>query len=266
MRKFFVLAALVLSCASGPRGATRPAVEQVVLRHVRAGGPNHRHLLRVAALAPAFARAEAADLEVVQTAALLHDATKEDGAGSPYERLCTHHTQAAQLARRELPSLGFSKTHIEAIAQAIEQHMGPLGENPEFQSPRFMTGFCRRDFPTPSSPEARVLFDLDMLDLMTVDGVVKVVTLRQRNPEFAKESVQASALTGRDSAWKSVVDARQVLMTAAAQGCGDALSRHSRAFLEGIDFAQVSSVEAFEAAAKAYLAEQPLPVCVSPAW
>jgi len=53
-------------------------------------------------------------------------------------------------------------------------------------------------------------------------------------------------------------------MTAAAQGCGDALSRHSRAFLEGVDFAQVTSVEAFEAAARAYLALQPLPACLSP--
>ncbi len=265
MTRVWVLAVLVLSsCASGRRGTVRPDLEQVLLRHLRADGPNHRHVLRLFALAPAFARAEGADLEVVQTAALLHDATKEDGEGSPFERLCTHHTQAAALARRELSGLGFSKTHTERVAQAIEQHMGPLGENPEFQAPRFMTGFCKRDFPTPSTPEARVLFDIDMLDLMTVDGVVKVVTLRQRNAEFAKESVQASALTGRDSAWKSVVDARQVLLTAAAQRCGEALARHSRAFLDGVDFAQVTSVEAFEAAARAYLVVQPLPACVSP--
>ena len=59
-----------------------------------------------------------------------------------------------------------------------------------------------------------MLFDLDMLDLMTVDGVVKVVELRQKNPEFERaaferEPLKDSALTGRDSAWKSVNDGRR---------------------------------------------------------
>jgi hypothetical protein len=178
--------------------------------------------------------------------------TKEDGSGTPFERFCTHHAQGAALARAELPTLGFSAEKSARIAEAIEQHMGPLGENPEFHAPRFMSGFCARTYPTPTTAEARVLFDLDMLDLMTVEGVVKVVTLRQRNAEFQKESLKDSALTGKDSAWKSVVDAQQVLLTPTAQSRGRDIATRTRVFLDSVDFEQVQTVEQFAAAARAW--------------
>lgn len=233
-------------------------------RHVAADGPNAQHMQRLAEAAPAFARTEGALLDVVLPAVLLHDAAKEHGDGTPYERFCTHHQQSAVIARRELTALGLEPAIVERVAQAIEQHMGPLGDNAEFAAPRFMTGFCKRDFPTPTTIEARVVFDLDMLDLMTVAGVVKVVTLRQKNAEFARESVKDSALTGKDSAWKSVIDARHVLMTATGQRCGETIQRHTRAFLDSVDFEAVTSVETFSAAAAAWLTTHPQPHCVSP--
>lgn len=229
-----------------------------MLRHVKADGPNHRHMLRLARLVPSFSKSEGASPVIVEAAVLLHDVTKEDGSGTPYERFCTHHQQGAALAKTELPALGYSVDDSARVAEAIEQHMGPCGEN------RFMTSFCKRDYPSPTTPEARVLFDLDMLDLMTVDGVVKVVTLRQRNAEFAKEPVKDSALTGADSAWKSVTDARAVLVTKTGQACGDAVQAHTKAFLDGVDFAVATTVEAFEASAKTYLSTHPLPSCVTP--
>lgn len=245
MKSRFWVVLLLAGCAHGPT----PAVESLVVRHVKRDGPNHQHVLRLFAAAPELARAEGADLEVVQLAALLHDVTKEDGTGTPFERFCTHHAQAAAVARLELPTLGYSSATTARVAEAIEQHMGPLGENPEFHAPRFMSGFCQREYPRPSTAEARVLFDLDMLDLMTVQGVVKVVTLRQRNAEFAKETLEQSALTGKDSAWKSVVDAQQVLVTSTAQRRGAEISARTRQFLESVDFSKVTSVEAFSAAA-----------------
>jgi hypothetical protein len=262
MRSCLLLLALS-SCAHVPTTPPQGLVD-VMSKHVRRDGPNHLHMLRLARLAPRLTKAEGVSARIVEAAVLLHDATKEDGAGTAFERFCTHHEQGAALALAELPGLGYGADEVEAVASAISQHMGPLGENPDFHAPRFMTGFCKREFPTPLSPEAKVVFDLDMLDLMTVDGVVKVVTLRQRNAEFAKEPLQASALTGADSAWKSVVDARQVLLTRTGQACGAAVEAHSRAFLDSLDFGAVTTVEAFTAAAKAYLSRRPLPECVSP--
>lgn len=253
---------LIVGCVHAPAGQG-PSVREVMYQHVRPDGPNARHMERLAHLVPRFAGPEGASIEVVEAAALLHDATKEDGAGTGFERFCTHHQQAAALARNAL-KYTFSPGVVDRIAQAIEQHMGPLGDNPDFSAPRFMTGFCKREFPTPTSIEAKVLFDLDMLDLMTVDGVVKVVTLRQRNAEFARESVRASATTGTDSAWKSVVDARQVLLTTTGRACGNAVKEHTRAFLDSVDFDTVTTVEAFDATAARWLGRNPLPPCVRP--
>jgi hypothetical protein len=264
MRFVGVSFALVASCAHVAPSTPRADLVALMERHVTPGGVNHQHMLRLARLVPRFSASEGATARVVEAAVLLHDATKESGEGSPFERFCTHGEQAAALARRELPALRYSPAEVEAVARAISEHMGPLGENAEYNRPRFMSGFCRRDFPTPSSPEARVLFDLDMLDLMTVDGVVKVVTLRQKNAEFAKESLEASASTGADSALKSVVDARQVLSTKTGQACGAAVEAHTRAFLARVDFRTTTTVEAFTTAARAYLAGAPLPECLTP--
>ena len=261
--RLITLSLLATACAHTPASRT-PEVRALMERHARPGGVNHQHMLRLARLVPRFAQAEGARPELVEAAALLHDATKEDGDGAPFERFCTHGEQAARLARRELPPLGFSAADVERVATAIEQHMGPLGDNPTWGRPRFMSGFCRRPYPPPSSPEARVLFDLDMLDLMTVDGVVKVVTLRQRNPEFAKESLEASAQSGADSALKSVVDAQQVLLTATGRACGADVEAHTRAFLAAVDFVQITTVEAFFDEARNFLSARPLPACVTP--
>ncbi len=240
---------LALSACAGNRAEL--VATRVTLAHVRAGGPNERHLRRLAALAPGFARAEGARVELVQVAALLHDATKEDGAGTPYERFCTHGEAGAALARVALPSLGFADTDVETVALAIVEHMGPCGEG------RFMSAFCKRPYPTPRSAEAKVLFDLDMLDLMTVNGVAKVVELRQRGAEFARESVEASAA----SAWKSVGEAREVLVTRTGQACGAQVTSHTRAFLDQVRFDGVD-VEGFSAQVGPWLRVHPLPECV----
>jgi len=125
-----------------------------------------------------------------------------------------------------------------------------------------MSKFCGRSFPKPSSPEAKVLYDIDMLDLMTVDGVVKVAELRQKNPEFEKEPLEASVRTGPDSAWKSVVDAKQTLLTDAARDCGATLASHTEAFVDGVDFSKVKDVPDFKRAATDYLAQHSLPACL----
>ena len=237
-------------------------VLEKVLTRVAKGGPNHLHMRRLYFSAEPFAKAGEASLSVVRAAALLHDATKEDGAGEPKERFCTHGTQGGAWAAQVLPGLGKSAEFSRRVAEAVSEHMGPCGHNDEWGAPRFMTKFCQRAYPKPSSAESRVLFDLDMLDLMTVDGVVKVVELRQKNPEFEREPLKDSALTGSDSAWKSVNDARQTLITPAAQACGGELVKHSKQFLDGVDWDRVKDVPAFKAAASSFLEKSPHPSCL----
>jgi hypothetical protein len=243
-----------------------PADAQRVLEktlvHLKKGGPNQLHMRRLYFAAEPFAKAADADVHVVRTAALMHDVTKEDGKGEPKERFCTHGEAGGAWATEVLPDLGKSEVFTRRVREAIAQHMGPCGHNDAWGDDRFMTKFCARAYPTPATAEARVLYDLDMLDLMTVDGVVKVVELRQKNPEFEKEPLKDSALTGRDSAWKSVNDAQQTLLTAAAQACGATLVGHTKRFLDGVDWERVKDVPAFKAAAEAFLQKSARPGCL----
>lgn len=244
------------------------AIHAALQARVAPGGPNHLHSRRLYHYAGPFAEAAGANVDAVRAAALLHDATKEDGAGEPKERFCTHGDQGADYTQKVLLELGKSPAFAERAALAVREHMGPCGFNWRFASRRFMSKFCERDFPSPTSPEAQVLYDIDMLDLMTVDGVVKVAELRQKNPEFDKEPLEASVKNGPDSAWKSVIDARQTLLTARARSCGGALSAHTKAFVDGLDFAKVTDIPALKDAARAFLAARPLPACLPavPPW
>ena len=232
------------------------------LSRVQRGGPNQLHMRRLYYAAEPFAEAGKADVHIVRAAALLHDATKEDGKGEPKERFCNHGQEGGAWAKSVMLELPKSESFASRVAAAVVEHMGPCGHNDSWGDARFMTKFCQREYPKPSSAEARVLYDLDMLDLMTVDGVVKVVELRQKNPEFEREPLRDSALTGKDSAWKSVNDAQQTLLTSAAQSCGGKLVEHSKRFLDGVDWAQVKDVPAFKAAAEKFLNDSALPECL----
>jgi uncharacterized protein len=106
------------------------------------------HVLRVLALAERLAREEGADLEIVRTAALLHDVARGQG-----DRLIADHAQAgAEFARRLLH--GQPPEWVEAVAHAIAAH-------------RFRSG------PAPQTVEAKVLHDADKLDAIGAIGVAR---------------------------------------------------------------------------------------------
>jgi uncharacterized protein len=106
------------------------------------------HVLRVLALAERIGRAEGADLEIVQAAALLHDA----GRGKADTDGLDHAAVAADRARKILAEQPPAK--VEAVVHAIAAH-------------RFRTG------PEPSTLEAQVLFDADKLDAIGAVGVAR---------------------------------------------------------------------------------------------
>lgn len=238
------------------------AIYLALLDKVDRGGHNHLHCRRLFFYAPAFARAAGANVDAVRAAALLHDATKERGVEDPKERFCTHGAEGAKYAAAVIRRLGKSDAFVESVSVAIEQHMGPAGFSWSHRRNRFMTRFCSRSYPKPGAVEAKVLYDIDMLDLMTVDGVLKVVNNRQTNPEFGKETLKQSALTGSDSAWASVQEADQTLITPAAKKCGDDLTAHSKAFLDQVDWDAVKDVKSFAAAVQSFKQKSPVPSCL----
>ena len=106
------------------------------------------HVLRVVALATRLAQAEGADLEIVQTAGLLHDVAR-GREGDPSE---DHALLGAEMARSLLAGQPHEK--VDAVAHAIAAH-------------RFRTG------PEPQTLEARVLHDADKLDAIGAIGVAR---------------------------------------------------------------------------------------------
>ena len=104
------------------------------------------HVLRVTALAIRIAQAEGADVEIVRTAALLHDIGLDNGRAN-------HQEAAAQHVYEILASQPPEK--IEAVTQAIRSH-------------RFRAG------PPPQTLEAKCLFYADKLDAIGAIGVARV--------------------------------------------------------------------------------------------
>lgn len=238
-------------------------IHETLLRHVERGGPNHLHSRRLFYYAERFARDAGASVDAVRAAALLHDATKEKGRTDPMERFCHHGDDGASLASETLRSLGKSQAFADHVSNAVREHMGPTGFSPGALRRRFMSRFCSGyRFPGPWSREAKVLYDVDMLDLMTVDGMLKVVTNRQKNPEFDEETIEQSARSGRDSAWRSVVEADQTLKTKSARQCGADLREHSDEFLDSVDWTRTKDLDAFATAVREFKQRTPLPECL----
>jgi uncharacterized protein len=138
------------------------------------GGHDYDHVLRVLALALHIGRVEGADLEVVRTAALLHDVA--EGEDRDY-----HHLVGAARAREIL--VGEEARFIEEVAHCIEAH-------------RF------RHEPEPRTLEARVLSDADKLDAIGAIGVGRAFAYAgERGTALWRQSLAQIARSGdaRDS-------------------------------------------------------------------
>jgi uncharacterized protein len=116
------------------------------------------HVLRVLALAERIGAAEGADMDVVRTAALLHDIgrAEESAAGSD------HAVVGAARAREILAARGADPGFIEAVAHAIHAH-------------RFRTDV------TPQTLEAHVVRDADKLDAIGAVGVARAFSYGGHN-------------------------------------------------------------------------------------
>lgn len=131
------------------------------------------HVQRVYRLAEQIARAEGADLAIVQAAALLHDAHGDRQSPARRSRT-THHHASAEFAAEILSAEGWPPERIAAVQHCIRAH-------------RF-----RDDSEPPQTLEARVLFDADKLDAIGAVGVVRAIgyAITHHNPPFAEPSQQ----------------------------------------------------------------------------
>lgn len=115
------------------------------------------HIERVYHMATRIALAEHADLEIVQAAALLHDAEGSAPGGENHTSRANHHLSSAEFARQILLQAGWEQPRIEAVLHCIRAH-------------RFRSG--REE---PATIEAKVLFDADKLDVLGAVGAARTI-------------------------------------------------------------------------------------------
>ena len=168
----------------------RPLIEQVqeaAKNFFSAARTSHDwdHTQRVAALARHIAQAEGADLEVVVTAACLHDigrATQDASNGT----IC-HAAKGAELAVPLLDALNLPRDKKENILHCIRSHRFRKGEEPR-------------------TLEAQVLFDADKLDSIGAIGVARAfafageVGARLHSPE--KDPCKTKPYTEDDTGFR----------------------------------------------------------------
>lgn len=134
------------------------------------------HTLRVARLCQRIGPAEGADMEVLMTAAYLHDIGRqaEDETGG---RVC-HAREGARMAVEALAGLDLSEEQKGNVLHCIRTH-------------RF------RNQAVPETVEARVLFDADKLDAIGAVGIARAymfageVGARLQNPDNNIEDTRA---------------------------------------------------------------------------
>jgi uncharacterized protein len=114
------------------------------------GSHDKEHTERVVNLAVHLAKKENADIDIVTTAALLHDIGrhKQDQALG----MLSHAEVSAEMAVPILKDTGYDENETAAILHCIESH-------------RYRKG------PAPSTPEAMCLFDADKLDAIGAIGI-----------------------------------------------------------------------------------------------
>ena len=126
------------------------------------------HIERVFRLCEQIGRAEGADMEILLTAALLHDAQgSHPGEGARND----HHLRSAEFAGKLLKETGWSETRIHAVQACIIAHR-----------------YRKEDIP--QSLEAKVLFDADKLDVVGAIGVVRALAyaFQVNVPAFSEPS------------------------------------------------------------------------------
>jgi hypothetical protein len=137
---------------------------------------NLAHTHRVQYIVQAIAEGEGLDTQLLELAAVLHDAAKLDHRDVESGGIDTwhHHYRGAALARKVvLGELGKSASVADRVATMIERH----SDIP------FIRRYWQRVFgaspPSPETADEIALRDADVIDLLWVGGFAKIVRFRQ---------------------------------------------------------------------------------------
>jgi uncharacterized protein len=141
------------------------------------GEMNLLHVQDVRKIARKLAKAEGANAETVDIASLLHDIGKEKS--SPLE----HHIKGVEIAKNLLQELNADKKLTDEVLHCIDAHMMQT-ELP--------------NAPRPKTIEAKVVFDADMINLISPFGIAKLIFMRAKEKtftesvDFAKKTTEAA--------------------------------------------------------------------------
>lgn len=180
------------------------------------------HTTNVVKFALELAEKEGADTEIVEIAAWLHDI----GTIDPEAKIIDHHIYSAKIAKNLLKELGFEANKTERVERCILEHMGPEGSG-------FLENLLRQvgkdwDFlPRPSSIEAKVVYDADMIDLGGPFGITKLIYLNGTQKRSFSETLAAA----KDTSTLAISD----LKTESGKALGQKYAKLSRAFFEEIN-------------------------------
>ena len=165
-------------------------IKKIVQIKMKGLSPSHdfSHVMRVYNLCLSIAKEKKnVDLEVLKTAALLHDIARRkediDRAGK-----IDHAILSAKMAEKILKDLGFAKEKIKKISHCIETH-------------RFKGRL------KPKTIEAKILFDADKLDVCGAIGIARSACWIGENKakiysdvplsKYIKENILGGKLPGR---------------------------------------------------------------------
>lgn len=136
------------------------------------------HVLRVLHTAEVIARQEQANMEIIHTAALLHDVS---GALPGSKERAEHHIASAVFAGQVLLNAGWPPEKIEAVQHCIRTHR-----------------FRAKADEVPSTLEAKILFDSDKLDVIGAIGVARVIAYAAlAGSPFYVEPSESFLVTGK---------------------------------------------------------------------
>lgn len=147
------------------------------------------HTQKVVEIALILAKKEKADKEIVEIAAWFHDTGSQDKRA----KTIRHHIYSAELAEKFLKENGLEQSKIEKISQCIIEHMGPYN-SVFFNKLLSAEGLDWNFYKRPSTLEAKILYDADMVHLCSPFGAQKVIYLMAKQGATFKESIESTEI------------------------------------------------------------------------